>query len=146
MSCYWGKCPGGSESGECPLLPAHPNAHSQAVAGPLTAMTTIDEVIVELKVGTRLRSTTDATEIIVVKAPGASVDLRCGGLPFEPFDGPPTPSTPVEGFDGGTELGKRYSDKEGTVEVLCTKGGLASISIGEELLSIKGAKALPSSD
>ena len=101
----------------------------------------------ELKVGTRLRSTTDATEVIVVKAPDVSIDLRCGGLPFEPFDGEPsTPSTLIEGFDGGTELGKRYSDKEGSVEVLCTTGGPASISIGEERLSIKGAKALPASD
>ena len=108
---------------------------------------TINEVTVELKAGTRLRSTTDTTEVIVVKAPGAPVDLRCGGLPFAPLDGEPSAPSPIaEGFEGGTQVGKRYADEEAGLEVLCTKGGPASVSIGDQVLSPKGAKALPASD
>lgn len=101
----------------------------------------------ELKAGTRLRSTTDTTEVMVVKAPGAPVDLRCGGLPFETFDTEPAAPSPIAaGFEGGTLVGKRYADEEAGLEVLCTKGGPASISIGTEVLASKGAKALPASD
>ena len=101
----------------------------------------------DLKAGTRLRSTTDTTEVIVVKAPGAPVDLRCGGLPFETLDTEPSAAAPIaEGFEGGTQVGKRYADEEAGLEVLCTKGGPASISIGTEVLAPKGAKALPASD
>jgi hypothetical protein len=102
---------------------------------------------VELKTGTRLRSTTDTTEVIVVKAPGAPVDLRCGGRAVETVDGEPSaPSAIAEGFASGTHLGKRYADEQSGLEVLCTKGGPASISIGAQVLSPKVAKALPSSD
>jgi hypothetical protein len=101
----------------------------------------------ELKAGIRLRSKTDTTEVIVVMAAGAAVDLRCGGLAFELFDGEATtPSPIVEGFAGGTQVGKRYGDEEAGLEVLCTKGGPASISICDEVLSPKSAKALPASD
>ena len=40
----------------------------------------------ELKPGVRLRSATDTTEVIVVRAPGEPVDLRCGGHPMAPAD------------------------------------------------------------
>jgi hypothetical protein len=50
------------------------------------------------------------------------------------------------GFDQGTLVGKRYGDEELGIELLCTKGGRASISIGSDLLMPKGSKALPASD
>ena len=62
----------------------------------------------------------------------------------------PTPSPTCEsveaGFDGGTQLGKRYSDDELGLELLCTKAGEGSISVGETILAVKGAKPLPASD
>ena len=101
---------------------------------------------IELKAGTRLRSATDACEVVVVKAPGDPVDLRCGGHPFAPIDAEVTGQPPAAGFDQGTQLGKRYADDELGLEVLCTKAGEGSISVGETVLAVKGAKPLPASD
>jgi hypothetical protein len=101
---------------------------------------------IELKAGTRLRSATDACEVVVVKAPGGAVDLRCGGHPFVAIDAEVTPQGVESGFDEGTQLGKRYADEELGLEVLCTKAGEGSISVGETVLAVKGAKPLPASD
>lgn len=100
----------------------------------------------ELKAGTRLRSATDACEVVVVKAPGEAIDLRCGGQPFVAMDADVTATTPAAGFDGGTQLGKRYADEALGLEILCTKPGEGSISVGETVLEVKGAKPLPASD
>ena len=43
-------------------------------------------------------------------------------------------------------MGRRYVSEGGDLEVLCTKPGDGSISLGEAALQIKGAKPLPSSD
>jgi len=101
----------------------------------------------ELKPGSRLRSTTDATEVVVVKAPGGDVDLRCGGHPMAPLtaDAAATQSV-ADGFAEGTQVGKRYADDEVGIEVLCTKAGQGTLSLGLEALPVKGAKPLPSSD
>ncbi len=100
----------------------------------------------QLKAGTRLRSATDACEVVVVKAPADAVDLRCGGHPLLPVDAEVTAQSIEAGFDQGTQLGKRYSDDELGLEVLCTKPGEGSISVGETILEVKGAKPLPASD
>ena len=100
----------------------------------------------ELKAGTRLRSAVDAVEAIIVKAQG-DVDLRCGGHPMLPAGADaPAGITVVAGFDKGTLLGKRYVNESGDLEVLCTKPGESSLSVGDEPLEIKEAKPLPSSD
>jgi hypothetical protein len=100
----------------------------------------------QLKAGTRLRSATDACEVVVVKAPAEPVDLRCGGHALLPIDAEGS-SEPIEaGFDQGTQLGKRYADEELGLEVLCTKAGEGSLSVGDALLEVKGAKPLPASD
>jgi hypothetical protein len=105
------------------------------------------EVALDLKAGTRLRSATDSTEVIVVKAPSDTVDLRCGGQPMVSIDQARSADLPIEaGFDSGCQLGKRYADDETGIEVLCTKPGPASLSLGTEALHLKGAKPLPSSD
>jgi hypothetical protein len=63
------------------------------------------------------------------------------------IDGTPPAGPAAEpGFDGGTALGKRYTDEEGALEVLCTKAGSSSLSVGDKLLQVKEAKPLPSSD
>ena len=101
----------------------------------------------DLKPGVRLRSPVCEVEAIVIKAPPTSIDLRCGGHPMLAIDAtPPAASTAEPGFDGGSALGKRYTDGEGTLEVLCTKPGPSSLSVGDKLLQIKAAKPLPSSD
>jgi hypothetical protein len=103
-------------------------------------------VSIQLKAGTRLRSAVDACEVVVVRAPADPVDLRCGGHAFVPVDAEAAPVEVAAGFDQGTQLGKRYCDDELGVEILCTKAGAGSISVGETVLAVKGAKALPASD
>ncbi|HTW99659.1 MAG TPA: hypothetical protein VMD59_12825 [Acidimicrobiales bacterium] len=100
----------------------------------------------QLKAGLRLRSATDTSEVVVVKAPADPVDLRCGGHPFVPADAEVTPQSIEAGFDGGTQLGKRYADEDLGLEILCTKAGEGAISVGETILPVKGAKPLPASD
>jgi hypothetical protein len=101
----------------------------------------------ELRPGSRLRSAVDAAEVVVVKAPAGPVDLRCGGHPMVPLgsDGG-AGATPSPDHVGGTLLGKRYVDADQTLEVLCTKPGDGSLSIGDAPLQIKEAKPLPASD
>jgi hypothetical protein len=104
-------------------------------------------VAIELKAGVRLRSAVDDVEVVVVKAPGDAVDLRCGGHPMAVLDEAGGASANVmPGFDKGSLLGKRYVDEDGTLEVLCTKAGSSSLSTGDAPLGIKDAKPLPSSD
>ena len=55
---------------------------------------------IELKAGTRLRSAADACEVVVVKAPGEPVDLRCGGHPFVALDAEVTPQSIEPGSTG----------------------------------------------
>jgi hypothetical protein len=101
----------------------------------------------DLKAGARLRSVTDTTQVVVVRAPGEPVDLRCGGRAMVPASSEPGENESIEaGFDEGTQIGKRYADEELGLEVLCTTAGPASLSIGDVRLEIKGAKPLPSSD
>ncbi len=99
----------------------------------------------ELKPGLRLKSTADTTELMVVRAPGGDVDLRCGGSPVAAM-GDASEATLDPDFSGGTQIGKRYADEESGLEVLVTKAGPGSLSIGTDALAEKGAKPLPSSD
>ena len=78
---------------------------------------------IQLKAGMRLRSATDACEVVVVKAPADPVDLRCGGHPFLAADAAPGSASVVAGFDGGTQLGKRYSDDEARPGAPLHQGG-----------------------
>lgn len=101
----------------------------------------------ELKAGTRLRSTTDGTEVVVVCPADGPVDLRCGGHPMVRLDEPRGDDLPIEsGFDQRSLIGKRYVHEETGVELLCTKAGHASLSLGTEPVRLKAAKPLPSSD
>ncbi|MCZ7527934.1 MAG: hypothetical protein M5U14_17070 [Acidimicrobiia bacterium] len=101
----------------------------------------------EVKAGTRLRSAVCDTEVIVVRAPASDLDLRCGGQPMIPHGSEPPVDAGLDPAHGeGTLLGKRYADEELGLELLCTKAGKGSLSVGEVPLGLKEAKPLPSSD
>lgn len=101
----------------------------------------------KLRAGLRLRSTVCATEVVVVRAPVGDLDLRCGGRPLMPMDtDAPSGETMDPAHQGGTQLGKRYASEAFGVEVLCTKPGTGSLSVGDDPLPLKEAKPLPSSD
>jgi hypothetical protein len=100
-----------------------------------------------IKPGTQLRSAVCGVEVLVVKAPSGDVDLRCGGHPMVLVSEVSSEKRVAEpGFDEGTQLGKRYTDEAGTLDVLCVKPGPYSLSIGDAPLKMKVTKPLPSSD
>ena len=99
-----------------------------------------------IKPGTRLRSAVCATEVMVVAAPPEDVGLTCGGSAMLPMDAERPGGTPAPDAAEGSQLGKRYADEAGTLELLCTKPGEGSLAAGGRTLAVKGAKPLPSSD
>ena len=101
----------------------------------------------EMKPGTRLRSTVCSTEVVVVRAPRAEVDLRCGGRPMAAVEPEPVVTTSIDAaHHAGTLIGKRYADPGVGIEVLATRGGEGSLSLGDQPMTFADAKALPSSD
>jgi hypothetical protein len=106
----------------------------------------VPELAVALKPGTRFRSVTCTTEVIVVRG-SDDADLRCGGEPMvdAASDAPPV-GEPAAPFDEGTLIGKRYATEDEGIELLCTKAGAGSLSLGLTPLPVKGAKPLPASD
>ena len=100
----------------------------------------------ELKPGSRLRSTTCDTQVVVVRGTG-DLTVTCGGAPMVAADAPVAETvSPAPGLDGGTLLGKRYEDPDGNLELLVVKAGAGSLGLGETLLAVKAAKQLPASD
>jgi hypothetical protein len=101
----------------------------------------------ELKAGTRIKSAVCATELMVIQAPEGDADVRCGGAPIIGIgDEAPAGAEIDSEAKGGTQIGKRYVDEAGTLELLCTKPGEGSLALGSAPLVLKEAKPLPSSD
>ena len=99
-----------------------------------------------LKVGARLRSAVCTTEVIVVKAPAREIEVACGGSRMLGSDEDRPAADPLAAAGDPTLLGKRYTNAEGDLEVLCTKAGDGSLAVDGECLSMKETKPLPSSD
>ncbi|MFF5991225.1 hypothetical protein [Prauserella flavalba] len=99
-----------------------------------------------IKPGTRYWSTTSSTAIVVVRAPSAEVALTCDGAPLADTEQPAQGGTPKSEADGGTLLGKRYTDADSGLEVLCTRGGEGVLAVDGRPLTVAGARALPASD
>ncbi|HEX4506303.1 MAG TPA: hypothetical protein VH722_11285 [Alphaproteobacteria bacterium] len=100
-----------------------------------------------LKLGSRHKSAVCDTQVMVIRATAEPVDLRCGGVPMiEANAEAPSGVVLDAGFAGGSLIGKRYIDAADKIELLCTKGGNGSLSMGEAAFEVKQAKALPSSD
>lgn len=99
-----------------------------------------------MKNGTRLRSQVCDTAVIVVKAADSLDDLRAGGAPMVALDAAGTIDVALDpAFADGNVMGKRYVDETGA-EVLVTKAGAGTLSVGRNPLSLKEAKPLPASD
>ncbi len=98
-----------------------------------------------VKNGTRLQSQVDNTQVIVVKTAAALDDLRCGGTAMTALDAEKSAAEIDPDFATGTAMGKRYVDAGGA-EVLVTKAGEGTLSVGVEPLVLKEAKPLPASD
>ncbi|WP_222849600.1 hypothetical protein [Trebonia kvetii] len=99
----------------------------------------------KLRPGLKLSSTVSDAQLIVVRAPAADADLRCGGAPM--VEGAPPARAEVGGPRGeGILTGKRYSDDDGTIELICTKPGPGELTLDGRPLTVKAAKPLPASD
>lgn len=99
-----------------------------------------------IKTGTRLRSQVCDTQVIVVRASDSLENLRAGGAPMVALDAEISGGEKLDpAFSGGNVMGKRYVDESGA-EVLVTKAGAGTLSVGEVPLTLKEAKPLPASD
>ena len=101
----------------------------------------------QLKPGVRIRSAVCDTEVMVIAAPAGDEEATCGGVPMIAMDAePPAGVAIAPDASEGTQLGKRYTNEAGDLELLCTKPGKGSLGCDATLLTIKGAKPLPASD
>jgi hypothetical protein len=98
-----------------------------------------------IKPGLRLRSAVSDVEVIVVKADGIGA-LTCGGVPMLTGADAAISGGPASADDSICQLGKRYVNSSGSVELVCVKSGKGSLAADGEPLQMKAAKALPSSD
>ena len=99
----------------------------------------------KLNVGLALYSTVDSTAVIVVRAADADVTITCGGEEMT-TEKPAGDAGAAPPSADGTLLGKRYTDEELGLELLCTKGGPGALEVNGSRLEIKQAKPLPASD
>jgi hypothetical protein len=99
-----------------------------------------------VKNGTRLRSQVCGTQVIIVKSSEALDELYCGGSPMVALNEQRAADEQLDpALATGNTMGKRYVDDTGA-EVLVTKGGTGTLSIGSTPLTLKDAKPLPASD
>ncbi len=100
----------------------------------------------DLKPGSRLKSTVCDTEVIAVKAAG-SHEVTCGGAAMvEAGTDAGDKGEPAPDAAEGTQMGKRYVNADESVELLCTKPGAGSLGIDGVAMVLKEAKPLPASD
>jgi hypothetical protein len=100
----------------------------------------------KLTTGFRVRSQVCATECIVLRVETPETDLRCGGHSMIPLAETAAPGLSIDpALSGGSLLGKRYVDNGG-LEVLVTRAGVGTLSVGDAPLEVKAAKSLPASD
>ncbi len=99
-----------------------------------------------LKAGSRLKSSVCDTQVMVIATPDGDVDLLCGGVAMVDATADAAGGDVDPNHKNGTQIGKRYVNEAGDLELLCTKPGEGSLSVGGEALVLKEAKALPSSD
>ena len=99
-----------------------------------------------LKAGSRLKSGVCDTQVMVIAAPDGDINLTCGGAAMVDAAADASGGEVDANHKNGTQIGKRYVNEAGDLELLCTKPGEGSLAEGDTALTLKEAKALPSSD
>jgi len=84
--------------------------------------------------------------VMVTAAPATDVEVTCGGAPMIELDAEAGAATLAADASGGTLVGKRYVNEDGSLELLCTKPGKGSLAADGVALEVKSAKPLPASD
>lgn len=95
--------------------------------------------------GTRLKSAVCTTEIMVITAPPEDIEITCGGEPMGQGADADGGSVHQDHADGSV-IGKRYTNEDGSLEVLCVKAGEGSLWAGGAAMKIKDATKLPKTD
>jgi hypothetical protein len=103
------------------------------------------QMAMRLTVGDRLTSAVDATTMMVVRSPDQPVDISCGNQPMLK-DGADTSHTTPPSDSDASLIGKRYVVAEIEIELLCVRGGAATVTVNGVLVHAKPAKPLPASD
>jgi hypothetical protein len=99
----------------------------------------------ELRPGQKLFSAVCDAEFVVVKAPTAPVEVGCGGSALR-AEKDRSGGDVDRALGDGALLGKRYTDEELGLELLCTHAGDGAPTVDGRVMPVKGAKPLPSSD
>lgn len=103
----------------------------------------------KLRPGQKLQSAVCDAQVVVVRAPSSEVEveLGCGGHPLLADGQEPDGGAQLDASLGdGPLLGKRYADEQLGLELLCTRPGKGALTADGRVLTVKGAKPLPSSD
>ena len=101
----------------------------------------------DLKPGSRWKSAVCDVEVVLVRPPSSGDVLECGGFAMVPHGGARlSDASPGPGLDSGSQAGKRYTEAETGMELLCTKTGQGTLGLDGRPVTLKDAKKLPSSD
>jgi hypothetical protein len=101
----------------------------------------------ELKPGSRWKSSVCEAQMVVVRPPQNAGMLECGGAAVLPQADATPPTGEISADHArGVLIGKRYLDEMSGIEVLGAKAGAGSLSFDGRPMTLKEAKPLPASD
>lgn len=100
----------------------------------------------QLKTGTRLGSSVCDAEVMVITAPEEESNLTCGGAAMVEAGTATEKGTIDPDLADGVQIGKRYVDADGTLELLGIKPGEGSLALNGTQLLLKDSKKLPKTD
>jgi hypothetical protein len=100
----------------------------------------------QYKPGSRWQSRAGTGEFVVIHPPSGAGELTCGGALLVVHGGPGANAVEAPPGSEGTAAGKRYTDTQSGIELICTKAGAGDLAFAGRPLSRKDAKALPASD
>ncbi|MBH0775287.1 hypothetical protein [Nocardia bovistercoris] len=98
----------------------------------------------EYKVGERLRSRGSSAQVMVIRTQG-DIEIACAGEPMA-REGDTVTASESAAAGAALEMGKRYEDGAGLVEVLCVAPGAGPLAVDGVALVLKTPKPLPASD
>jgi hypothetical protein len=106
----------------------------------------VENTMAEIKVGARLASDVCDTEVMVIASGDPDTSVTCGGAAMIDAGADKSGASLDPDHSEGTQLGKRYVNEAGSIELLCVKAGEGALAVDGEMLVLKDAKPLPSSD
>ena len=102
--------------------------------------------MMEIKPGSRWKSAVCDGQFVVVRPPATPGELHCGGALVRELADAAAAEALDPALAGGVLVGKRYTEAESGIEVLCAKAGKGSLSFDGRAMTPKDAKPLPASD